>query len=316
MRIIKSKIMKLIIIISVLISQLQLAQNKNVCFSFDDLPVVNYGMTDTTFQKILLENLILNLNKYKIPAIGFVNENKLYDDDTINPFQVSLLKEWVKNGFDLGNHTFSHLDYNKVNFFNFTKDLLKGENISKQILNKENKSLKYFRHPFLHMGNTKEKADSLNDFLHNNSYKTAPVTIDNEDYLFALAYQRANVKNDSVLANQIGKDFVKYIEKKLHYFESQSQKLFGKNINQILLLHASWLNSDYIDSIADLFIKNGYRFVSMDEALKDKIYSTPINVYGNWGISWVDRWALSKGKKGIFFKNEPLTPEYIKRLAK
>lgn len=315
MRIIKSKIMKLIIIISVLISQLQLAQNKNVCFSFDDLPVVNYGMTDTTFQKILLENLILNLNKYKIPAIGFVNENKLYDD-TINPFQVSLLKEWVKNGFDLGNHTFSHLDYNKVNFFNFTKDLLKGENISKQILNKENKSLKYFRHPFLHMGNTKEKADSLNDFLHNNSYKTAPVTIDNEDYLFALAYQRANVKNDSVLANQIGKDFVKYIEKKLHYFESQSQKLFGKNINQILLLHASWLNSDYIDSIADLFIKNGYRFVSMDEALKDKIYSTPINVYGNWGISWVDRWALSKGKKGIFFKNEPLTPEYIKRLAK
>ncbi len=51
-------------------------------------------------------------------------------------------------------------------------------------------------------------------------------------------------------------------------------------------------------------------------SLQDKVYETEISSYGNWGISWIDRWALSKGKKGEFFKGEPSTPEYIVELAK
>jgi len=262
-----------------------------------------------------MDGIINSLKKHNIPAIGFVNEKKLFKNDSIIPFQVSLLEKWIDNNLELGNHTYSHPDYNKVSFSDFTKDLLKGEIVTKQILAKRNKSIKYFRHPFLHIGNTKDKADSLNEFLGSNNYKTAPVTIDNEDYLFAVAYKRAKVKNDAILAKQIGSDFVKYIEKKLHYYENQSQNLFGRNINQILLLHASWLNSDYIDSLAEMFEKNGYSFLSMDKALEDKLYLTPINIYGNWGISWIDRWALSMGKKGVFFKDDPQTPKYIQKLS-
>jgi hypothetical protein len=45
--------------------------------------------------------------------------------------------------------------------------------------------------------------------------------------------------------------------------------------------------------------------------LQDEAYQTPITVYGKWGISWIDRWALSQGKKGDFFKGDPETPAYI-----
>jgi hypothetical protein len=156
----------------------------------------------------------------------------------------------------------------------------------------------------------------LDNFLSNHGYITAPVTIDNEDYLFAVVYKRAKVKKDTFLARQIGHDFVNYIEKKLKYYETQFNRLFGRNIKQILLLHASWLNSDYIDSLAAMFKRNNYEFVSMDQALEDHIYKTEITVYGNSGISWIDRWALSKGEKGNFFKDEPETPGYIKELSK
>ena len=299
-----------------LFSLLTFGQEKLVCFSFDDLPVVSYGMNDTVFQKELFDNLISGLKKNNIPAIGFVNEKKLYNKNgEINKFQVELLKNWIDYGLELGNHTFSHPDYNLVSFKDFTKDVLKGETITKEILSQRGKTIKYFRHPFLHLGNTKEKADSLDNFLSNHGYITAPVTIDNEDYLFAVAYKRANVKKDTLLAKQIGHDFVNYIEKKLKYYEMQSNRLFGRDIKQILLLHASWLNSDYVDSLAVRFKKNNYEFVSMDQVLKDNIYKTEITVYGNWGISWIDRWALSKGKKGNFFKNEPETPSYIKELS-
>ncbi len=301
----------------ILFGLLTYGQKKQVCFSFDDLPVVSYGIPDTVFQKGLIDNLISGLKKNEIPAIGFVNEKKLYNKKgEINQFQVELLKNWVGHALELGNHTFSHPDYNVVSFKDFTQDVLKGEIITKEILSQDRKTIKYFRHPFLHLGNTKEKADSLDNFLSDHGYITAPVTIDNEDYLFAVAYKRAKVKNDTLLTKQIGHDFVNYIEKKLKYYEMQSNRLFGRDIKQILLLHASWLNSDYIDSLATMFTKNNYEFVTMDQALEDNIYKTGITVYGNWGISWMDRWALSKGEKRDFFNDEPETPAYIKELSK
>jgi hypothetical protein len=64
-----------------------------------------------------------------------------------------------------------------------------------------------------------------------------------------------------------------------------------------------------------MFRKNGYSFVSLYTALEDAAYQTPVTVYGKWGISWIDKWALSKGKKGEFFKGDPETPEYIKKLT-
>ena len=290
-------------------------QKKQVCFSFDDLPVVSYGITDTTFQKKLIDRLILSLKENSIPAIGFVNEKKLYDHDGLNRFQANLLKKWVNNGLDLGNHTFSHADYNSVSFKDYSQDILKGETITKQLLLKKGKTISYFRHPFLHVGNTKAKADSLANYLLNRGYRVAPVTIDNEDYLFALAYKRAKDQNDAKLTGKIGQDYIGYMEEKLKFFEKQADKLFGRPVNQILLLHASLLNSDYLDSLAIMFKKNNYVFVNMSKALEDEVYKTGITVYGNWGISWIDKWALSQGRKGDFFKDDPSTPDYILKLA-
>jgi peptidoglycan/xylan/chitin deacetylase (PgdA/CDA1 family) len=298
------------------LSLITFSQKKQVCFSFDDLPVVTYRIKDQDAQKRLNAKLISSLNKYRIPAIGFVNEKKLNDSTGLIKYQVDLLKAWVAGGLDLGNHTFSHPDYNNVSLKQFSEDLLKGETVTRAILSGKNMKLKYFRHPFLHVGNTKEKADSLSNFLSEHGYTVAPVTIDNEDYLFAVAYERSKFKNDTVMMKQIGHDFVDYIEKKLKYFEEESDKLFGRNISQILLLHASYLNSDYVDALAVMFLKNNYTFVSMDKALEDTAYKTEITRFGNWGITWLDRWALSMGKKGDFFKDEPATPEYIVKMSK
>jgi peptidoglycan/xylan/chitin deacetylase (PgdA/CDA1 family) len=291
-------------------------QTKQICFTIDDLPLVGYGINDTIFQEVVLNNLIRSLNNNQIPAIGFVNEHKLYNGKKVNPFQVRQLTKWVDSGLELGNHTYSHPDYNNVPFDDFTEDILRGEIITKEIMSKRGEYIKYFRHPFLHMGNTKSKADSLNEFLEEHDYRVAPVTIDNDDYLFAVAYHRAYMKRDRELMAQIGQDYVEYMEKKLLYFEMQANKLFGRNISQILLLHSSLLNSDYMDTLAEMCRKNGYDFVNIDTALEDESFKTEISVFGNWGISWIDRWALSFGKKGDFFKLEPATPDHIKKLSK
>lgn len=290
-------------------------QPKQVCFSLDDLPVVNYGITDSTYQKELFHKIMRSLKSNTVRAIGFANARKLYLNGKVIPWQVNLLKSWVANGLDIGNHTFSHPDYNSVPFRTFTADVIKGEPILKKILNEQNQPLKYFRHPFLHVGNSKAKADSLTDFLTKRNYVVAPVTIDNEDYLFALAYKRAKDRKDEALAGRIGQDYIAYMEKKLKYYEMLSNQLFGRNIHHILLMHSSLINADYLDALIGMYKANNYTFVSMADALNDPAYQTEITVFGNWGISWMDRWALSAGKKGDFFKDDPVTPDYIKQMA-
>jgi len=306
----------LICFVSLLLSSLSsYSQKKLVCFSIDDLPLVSYGISDTVVQREIMGKLIASLTKNKIPAIGFVNEIKLYPNNQLSLFQVGLLNKWVEHNLELGNHTYSHPDYNSLTLHEYSKDILKGEEITKQILKQKGRSLDYFRHPFLHTGNSKEKSDSLNVFLSSHGYTVAPVTIDNEDYLFALAYKRALDKNDRALMKQIGTDYVDYMEQKVLYFERQALQLFNRPIKQILLFHASALNADYVDALAQMFRKNNYEFITMKEALKDNAYNSPVIRYGNWGISWIDRWALSQGKKGDFFKGDPATPEYIRKLT-
>ncbi|KPM49678.1 polysaccharide deacetylase family protein [Jiulongibacter sediminis] len=300
-----------------LISQLTLAQSKTVCFSIDDLPVVNYGNPSPEFHLEVTQKLMDGLKVKSVPAIGFVNEGKLWDkDEEMIGFQKQCLELWLEAGMDLGNHTLKHKDFNNTPFYEYAEEILLGEKVTKALLKKHGKEMMYFRHPFLHVGERESRADSLDKFLIRHNYIVAPVTIDNADYLFARAYHISRRKGDDKLADKIGEDYINYMEEKLLYYEKQSDALFNRQISQILLIHASLLNADYIEKLAAVYQKHGYKFVRMEEALKDEAYKTPVTAFGRYGISWIDRWALSAGKKGEFFAGDPATPEYIENFGR
>ncbi|MEM6629088.1 MAG: polysaccharide deacetylase family protein [Bacteroidota bacterium] len=292
------------------------SQEKKICITVDDLPTVSYGIPGIEFQQDLTQALVQIFIDNQIPAIGFVNERKLYAEGILDSNQVKLLTLWLESGLELGNHTYSHLNYHKVSFEQYTKDILKGEAIIKELGKAYDQEITYFRHPYLRSGLRQSHTDSLRVFLEENGYVESPVTIDNDDYLFAFAYSRAYKRGDQALMEKIGRDYVQYMEQKLVYFEGQSQKLFDRNMAHILLIHANLLNSEYLDELVDVYKDRGYSFVSQTEVLEDPAYAEPVTKFGDWGISWLDRWALSRGYKGEFFQEDPPTPEYIKELAK
>lgn len=299
---------------SVILSNPLSAQQKQICITVDDLPVVAYGEDN---KREVTEKLIQHFNKYGIPAVGFVNEGKLFYNGKRNPDQVDLLKHWLENGYELGNHTYSHLDFNKSSVEKFTEEIIKGESITKPLSAESNLPWRYFRHPYLHVGQTKAKADSLSNFLKAANYIEAPVTIDNADYLFAKAYSNANKAKDETLKKQIGEAYMNYMEAKIKYFEKLTDKLFDRQIPHILLTHANLINADYYDDLAEMFVENGYKFVTLETALKDPAYKTEITAFGKWGISWLDRWALSQeGFDKSILSEDPETPKFIEEAAK
>jgi len=307
--------LKLLILLLILSTGLY-AQQKMVAITIDDLPFVRMNLFNGKDLIQKTDKLLSAIEKQHAQATGFVNLSKVYKSGELDSVRFNLLRQWLDKGFDLGNHTFSHPDYNYVSYNYFINDIEKNEPILNSLLAEYHKSLAFFRHPYLHRGNNKAKADSLAEYLLNRNYIEAPVTLDNAEWIFAAAYDSALKTHDLEMADMVGSEYLFYMESKVKYYEGQSDKLFGRNICQILLIHANSLNSDYMGKLLQMFVKNGYTFVNMETALKDELYKTEDHFYKNGGISWLDRWAITQGKKKDFFQGEPVCPESIMKLAK
>ena len=307
--------LKLLILLLILSTGLY-AQQKMVAITIDDLPFVRMNLFNDKELIQKTDKLLTAIKSQNAPATGFVNLSKVYKSGELDSVRFNLLQQWLDKGFDLGNHTFSHPDYNYVSYNYFISDIEKNEPLLNSLLAEYHKSMTYFRHPYLHRGNNKSKADSLAAYLLNRNYIEAPVTLDNAEWIFAVAYDSVLKTRDLKMADMVGSEYLIYMESKVKYYEGQSDKLFGRNICQILLVHANSLNSDYMGKLLQMFVKNGYTFVNMETALKDELYKTEDHFYKNGGISWLDRWAITQGKSKVFFQGEPVCPESIMKLAK
>lgn len=305
-------LIKLLVVFFIFSSNLS-AQERQIAITIDDLPVVS-TRTDLKNRQQITQKLLSHITKAKIPAIGFVNENKLYKDDKRDEAQVDLLRMWLKANLELGNHTFSHMSLHDNPVEKYKENILKGEIITKELLAEKGFKPRYFRHPYLWTGLSLEIKKEVSDFLTEHSYTIAPVTMDNSDYIFSSAYDRAFDKKDKKLMKQIGVAYVEYMEKVFDYWERQSVKLLGREVKQTLLLHANFINSDYFDDLAKILKKRGYKFITLEEALKDEAYKLSDNWTKRSGISWLHRWTLDKGKE-FLVPNEPKVPEFVMKAS-
>jgi peptidoglycan/xylan/chitin deacetylase (PgdA/CDA1 family) len=65
-----------------------------IAVTIDDLPVVS-TRSDLKNRQVITKKLLRQLRDSKVPAIGFVNENKLYRGGERDPAQIELLKMWL-----------------------------------------------------------------------------------------------------------------------------------------------------------------------------------------------------------------------------
>ena len=54
---------QVVLFVLIFVADSSLAQKKQVCFSFDDLPVVSYGITDPIYQQQLTDRLVASQGK-------------------------------------------------------------------------------------------------------------------------------------------------------------------------------------------------------------------------------------------------------------
>jgi len=79
----------------------------------------------------------------------------------------------ARRGFDLGNHTYSHMSLNQVGLKAWEDDVVQGESLLKLLLAPHNKKLRYFRHPYLDTGPTCLPGAKQKLFLVERGYRIA-----------------------------------------------------------------------------------------------------------------------------------------------
>jgi peptidoglycan/xylan/chitin deacetylase (PgdA/CDA1 family) len=300
--------MKIFLVVLLFASSV-LAQMRTIAVTIDDLPVVSTRRMIENRREIT-KKLLSHIKKANVPAIGFVNENKLFVNGVRDEKEVDLLRMWLDAGLELGNHTYSHRSADAISVKDYTDDILRGEVVTKELLKAKGKEIRFFRHPFLQTGSDMAVKTAIYKFLAEHGYTVAPISFDNADYIFSRAYDLAFDKKDMALMKRVGEAYVPYMEAKLDYWERQSMKILGREISQTLLIHANFINSDYFDDLAAMMKKRGYKFVTLEKSLKDEAYRLPDNFTRRAGISWLHRWTLDKGWDFVV-PDEPKVPKFV-----
>lgn len=294
--------------------------DRRISVTIDDLPWARLNDITPSDLQARHDRLIAALRAARVPIVGFVNESKLEVAGEVRPERVAMLRDWREAGFELGNHTWGHVDLHAVGLAAFEQDILRGERQLRPLLAERGAKPRWFRHPYLRAGRTPEDKAAISQFLAGHGYRVAPVTVDNGEWVWAFAY--ANVLNSQAdtparaeTLRRLERGYVPYMLNKLDYYEAQSQQLLGYNLPHVWLLHANEINAATFVELVEATRRRGYDFVTLDEAMRDPAYGRPDGYTGRYGPSWLHRWAMAERKPKTFYAGEPVVPGWVLKLA-
>jgi len=283
---------------------------REVAITIDDLPAASPTMGGKEMDE-LTAKLLATLKQNNVPVVGFVNEKKLYVKGEVDD-RIAALRMWTDNGFELGNHTFSHASLNQHTLKDWEEEVIRGETVTSMLLAEHKMKIRYLRHPYLDTGRDLETRRDAENFLAQRGYRIAPVTMDAWDWMYGGVYETARKKGDTALEQKLVASYLEHTNDVFDYYEKFSKQLIGYEPAQILLLHCNWLEAEHIGELLDTLRKRGYKFVSLQEALSDSAYGLPDTFVSEEGTNWIDHWAITQGK---FPQHTPEFPQWVIDLA-
>lgn len=281
------------------------AQERTVAITVDDLPYASGGVAAApATAESANRKLLAAFRRHHVPVTGFVNQK------TVESLGVKILQNWIARGLDLGNHTYSHADADNLSVEEIEQEILRGEKAIRPLMKDAGKDLVFFRFPFNHTGDSKEKHDALGAFLAQRGYRLATCTIDTSDFIFNAAYVRMLAKKDAVSAQKLRAEYLSYTETEIEYYAGLNRQVFGYEPPEVMLLHDNLLNSDVMEQVLQVFEKKQYRFVLLAQAQSDAAYQTPDTYITRFGPMWGYRWAAVRKIK-VNGALEPDPPNWI-----
>ena len=293
------------------------ATPREVALTFDDIPL-GQGQPGTRCNRESLlavsESITSALTRTRAPSAAFFTTGNICD--RLRPVVLGeIIATWERAGAVIGNHGHRHLSLSRVPLTEYTADLSLADSLIARSSGTYRSfamghSPKYLRHPFLHVGADTATANGLQRWLNQHNFTVAPVTIDNNEWVYARAYTLALGRNDSAMMRRLVPAYLAHIDQAFAFAESMSVRVVGEEIPQVLLLHANELNRDHIREVLGVIERRGYRFIPLTQALAHPAYRRPSFYFGPWGISWLLRWSPDST---VWRVDLPTVPDWVEQ---
>lgn len=239
------------------------AQAQSVAFTFDDGPHVS----DTPRMNAQQRNqaMLDALAKHRVRAALFVTAGNGANTEA----GLTLARAWGKAGHAIGNHTMTHPDLHKVPLEAYQREMLDCDRIISNLPGYQ----KWFRFTFLREGNTPEKLDGMRGFLKQQGYRNAYVSLDTSDWRLNDKLVGTLKKNPAADVSAIRDAYLSHIRQRALAYRDLSQKLQGRDIAQVILLHHNLINAMWLDDVIAMFRQMGWTLTTPQAAFADPIYA-------------------------------------------
>ncbi len=263
---------RLMVSAAAMIAALAPARAQQIAFTWDDLPAHSALPPGETRVEIGRKLIAAMKEAHLPPVYGFLN-GILTEDE---PLSTPMLKDWRAAGFELGNHTWSHMNLNQHSLAEWEADTLKNEALLKSYMGSDD--WHWLRYPNLAEGDTLEKREGARKFLAEHGYKIAAVTMSFGDYLYNGPYARCVAKNDAASVAQLEKSYLAAADATIDYTRSMSKELYGRDIPYVLLMHVGALDARMLPRLLKLYRDKGFSFISLQDAEKDPFYKNDLDL--------------------------------------
>ena len=235
------------------------------------------------------QSILDTFNKHSIKAAAFVIGRNVEAQEGKD-----IVASWDKAGHLIGNHTYSHRDFNapEADVKTYSDDILRAEALLKDY----SRFRKYLRFPMLKEGDTAEKRDGMRSFMAQNGYRNGHVTIDNSDWAIDQRLT-ARLKKDPNANLKPYRDFyLEHIWARAEYYDSLANRVAGRPVKHTILVHFNLLNGLFLNDVITMLKGKGWEPIDAEEAYGDSVFMAQPKVVPA-GESII--WSLAKEKGTI-----------------
>jgi len=235
------------------------------------------------------QSILDTFNKHSIKAAAFVIGRNVEQQEGKD-----LIAAWDKAGHVIGNHTYSHREFNApdVDVEAYEQDILRAEALLKGFPRFQ----KYIRFPMLKEGDTAAKRDRMRAFLAQHGYLNGHVTIDNSDWAVDQRLTARLKKEPNANLKPYREFYLEHMWARAEYYDSLARRVVGRPVKHTILTHFNLLNGLFLDDVINMFKAKGWEPIDATDAFTDSVFLAQPKVVPA-GESLI--WSLAKEKGTI-----------------
>ncbi|HEY0062790.1 MAG TPA: polysaccharide deacetylase family protein, partial [Telluria sp.] len=241
------------------------AHAQSVAFTFDDAP----NMTALPRLDPQQRNaaMLAALARHKVKAALFVTAS----NGATGAQGSALVRAWGEAGHAIGNHTMTHPDLNSdsVTLAQYQQEVLDCDAVIRAMPGYR----KWFRFTYLREGKSKDKRDGMRQFLSAQGYRNAYVSLDTSDWRLEEKLIEVLSKDSKADLAPIKRMYLSHIRQRALAYRALGQRLQGRDIAQVMLLHHNLINALWLDDVIVQFKEMGWTIVTPEAAFNDPVYA-------------------------------------------